>query len=128
MKYNLFLDDERQIYDVKWVRLPMDHPWIVVKNFGEFVDTVLKLGLPEFVSFDHDLADFHYKIGFMENEHLGKNLSYGSEKTGMDAVKWLVDYCMIHKLKFPNYAIHSLNVVGYDRMAAYIDQIGRAHA
>ena len=125
MSYYLFLDDERQVYDVKWMRLPNDEQWLVAKNYGQFVDTVMDLGLPKFVSFDHDLADFHYRVGSMENESsafggLNRTFHYGQEKTGYDAAKWLVDYCIFHKLKFPEYAVHSLNAVGGKRISDYI--------
>lgn len=122
MNYYLFLDDERQIYDVKWALLPNDKPWIVARSYGEFVKTVLDLGLPSFVAFDHDLADFHYKISTEENDHPGTTYNYGPEKTGMDAVKWLVDYCIVHNLKFPEYVVHSLNLVAAERMKSYIKQ------
>lgn len=128
MKYSLFLDDERQLFDVKWVQLPWHHKWLIARNYGEFVDLVMDLGLPEFVSFDHDLADFHYKIGSLENESgqranlINMNFNYGSEKTGFDAMKWLVGYCSVHEKKFPPYAIHSLNGVAAERMETYIKQ------
>ena len=122
MDYYLFLDDERQIYDVRWTSLPNDKPWIVARNYGEFVKTVLDLGLPSFVAFDHDLADFHYKVSLEENDHPGSIYNYGPEKTGMDAVKWLVDYCMVHKKKFPPHVVHSLNLVAAERMESYIKQ------
>lgn len=126
MKYYLFLDDERKIYDVKWAQLPYDDTeWLTAKSYGQFVDIVMDLGLPEFVSFDHDLADYHYKIGSMENEAsnyggLRKDFNYGREKTGYDAAKWLVDYCVSHKLKFPKYIVHSLNEVAGKRIDDYI--------
>lgn len=126
MKYYLFLDDERKIYDVKWAQLPYDDTeWLTAKSYGQFVDIVMDLGLPEFVSFDHDLADYHYKIGSMENEASNyggprKEFNYGREKTGLDAAKWLVDYCVSHQLKFPKYIVHSLNEVAGKRIDDYI--------
>lgn len=125
MTYYLFLDDKRQIYDVKWVSLPNDKPWIVARSYGEFVKTVLDLGLPAFVSFDHDLVEYHYKVSLEENKHPGLVYDYGSVKTGMDAVKWLVEYCLIHEKKFPGYVIHSLNEAAFERMEAYIKQAKR---
>lgn len=120
MNYYLFLDDMREVYDVKWVQLPQDERWIVARSYGEFVKTVLDLGLPSFVAFDHDLADFHYKISLQENDHPQLSFDYGPEKTGLDAAKWLCDYCMKHKVKFPDYVVHSLNVVGAKRIEDYI--------
>ncbi len=122
MTYYLFLDDRRQVYDAKWVNLPNDKIWRVAKSYGEFVSYIMDLGLPEFVSFDHDLAEEHYKVSLQENEHTGPDYDYGAEKTGMDAVKWLVDYCIIHKKKFPKYAVHSLNEAASKRMESYIKE------
>jgi hypothetical protein len=124
-KYNLFLDDVRQIYDVKWVKLPDDEKWRVARTYGEFVDTIEQLGLPEFISFDHDLADTHYKVGSLENEShkYGSNLDsldYGPEKTGFDAARWLCNYCIARELPFPRYVVHSLNEVGGKRIDDYI--------
>ena len=131
MKYYLFLDDERKIYDVKWAQLPYDDTeWLYAKSYGQFVDIVMDLGLPEFVSFDHDLADYHYKVSSMENEHCeygdftNRQFNYGPEKTGLDAAKWLVDYCIAHKVKFPKYTVHSLNEVAGKRIVDYITQRG----
>lgn len=118
--YALFLDDRRQVYDVKWVQLSGDLNWLVAKSYGEFVSYIMDLGLPEFVSFDHDLAEIHYKVSIQENYEPGPVYDYGPEKTGMDAVKWLVDYCMVHKKKLPKYAVHSLNGVASQRMEDYI--------
>lgn len=127
MRYNLFLDDERCYFDVKWVRLPLEPGWLTVRSYGEFVDTIETHGLPVFVAFDHDLADYHYKIGSMENESytyddgdLKKTFSYGPEKTGYDAARWLCDYCIYKGLKFPEYVVHSLNAVGAKRIEDYI--------
>ena len=128
MKYNLFLDDERQVYDVKWLVLPQDNTWIVARSYGEFVDTIEQLGMPEVVSFDHDLADIHYKVGSLENEnHIWRhpeeviNYDYGAEKTGFDAAKWLCGHCMQYNLAFPKFIIHSLNAVGGTRINDYIE-------
>lgn len=118
--YYLFLDDNRQVYDVKWIKLPNEYKWLVAKSYGEFVSFIMDLGLPEFVSFDHDLTETHYKVSIKENYEPGPVYDYGPEKTGFNAVKWLVDYCMIHKKKFPKYAIHSLNGVAAERMENYI--------
>lgn len=136
MTYHLFLDDERLPGDVTWVRLP-NVPWQLVRNYDEFVETVLEHGLPEFVTFDHDLADAHYAAMLEENEssgpfkfwmpgdeeNPGMNLSfdYGTEKTGYDCAKWLVEHCMDNGLKYPAYEVHSMNPVGAERIRSYIE-------
>ena len=135
MTYHLFLDDERNLSDVTWVALPskITNNWITVRNYDEFVRTVMSFGVPAFVAFDHDLADEHYQVMLKENEHRrhtsfvddemgGLNLTfdYGNEKTGFDCAKWLVDFCEQRNVTFPDYAVHSLNVVGRERIEAYI--------
>ena len=65
-----------------------------VKNFDEFTDYILKNGVPEFVSFDHDL---------------GKGL-----KKGAECAAWLKDYCKQNGLPLPKYYAHSANRNGRD--------------
>lgn len=43
----LFLDD---------VRNPPDDTWVVVRSYDEFVNYIEKEGVPDFISFDHDLG------------------------------------------------------------------------
>lgn len=135
MTYHLFLDDERHPGDVTWVKLP-NVPWQVVRNYDEFVETVYKHGIPDFVTFDHDLADEHYVAmlketsanesftiwmpGDDETPGLNMKFDYGSEKTGYDCAKWLVDYCIFSGKKFPAFEVHSMNPVGAERIRAYI--------
>lgn len=125
MSYKLFLDDVRTPDQVKWVRLPAG-PYVVVRSYQEFVNKIMQQGVPEFVSFDHDLADEHYAIGSRHVDSLIDNNifnhDYGVEKTGFDCARWLVDYCIEQGCKFPNYAIHSMNPVGVERISMYISQ------
>lgn len=72
---------------------------IWVKNYDDFVNWVEKNGLPDMICFDHDLAD-----------------NNSNEKTGYDAAKWLVDYCMTNNLSIPNFNIQSANPVGKDNI------------
>ena len=132
MSYNLFLDDERQPRQVTWVKIP-DVAWTVVRNYYEFILTIDKSGRPAFVSFDHDLADEHYHemLKDCQKNNNGKLLfelsdtiqdhDYGQEKTGLDCAKFLVDYCIEHSYKFPEYSVHSMNPVGSERIRQYIE-------
>jgi hypothetical protein len=47
---------------------------------------------------------------------------YGPEKTGYDCAKWLVEYCVEHGLKFPEYVVHSMNPVGKENILSYVRQ------
>lgn len=128
MSYYLFLDDERMPRDVKWVLLPQAD-WVIVRNHDEFCNYIKENGVPEFVSFDHDLADFHYHVMQQEvcdsftidDGDLKKTYDYGPEKTGYDSAKWLVEHCHLDKICFPNYLVHSLNPIGAQRIKEYID-------
>jgi hypothetical protein len=75
MKWKLFLDDDADtarrpditVENPEWRRtmdLPLDPPdtshlgdWILARNFREAKALIGEFGLPDFVSFDHDLAD-----------------------------------------------------------------------
>lgn len=109
--YKLFLDDERFPRQVTWVRLPttIDNHWTIVRSYDEFVKTIQEKGMPEFISFDHDLAFEHYTEGFA-----GTAPKYNSykEKTGYDAAKWLREYCDFNDVPVPPYTVHSMNLVG----------------
>jgi len=78
---NLWLDD---------FRVPTtEYSW--VKNYNEFTEHILIYGLPDFISFDHDL---------------------GEEESGYDCAKWLIEYCLNCNKKIPNYKVHSMNPIG----------------
>lgn len=121
--YSLFLDDVRDPKEVTWVILPKT-TWIVVRNYKSFESTVLTMGMPSFVTYDHDLNDVHYGHGLK-----GDDIPYDSykEKTGYDAAKWLVDYCMKKGVKHPPYMVHSMNPVGKSNIISYVDSYNRSY-
>ena len=126
MSYVLFLDDVRNPDDVTWEMFPRDEMIFTVRNYDAFVRHVSLSGVPMFVCFDHDLADEHYSAMLKENEldpvkQLETIVDYGKEKTGLDCAKWLVDYCVEKKKKFPKYIVHSMNPAGKERIAGYIE-------
>ena len=47
--YKLFLDDERNPYHVAWVTGHHPGPWVVVRNYDQFVKEVTERGLPAHV-------------------------------------------------------------------------------
>jgi len=108
----IFLDDNRVPYDVfKDTIDPIyenNDDWMVVKDYLEFVDTILEHGLPEVISFDHDLSQNHY---LPENQ---TNISYDTIKnrTGFDAALWLIGYCRMNNIKLPKVKVHSANQEG----------------
>lgn len=119
MSYYLFLDDMRMPLDVTWVNLPRVQ-YEVVRDYNEFVDYITTHGVPKFVTFDHDLADEHYEKMLSQLYNPSIDIDYGSEKTGYDCAKWLVDYCADHDEKFPDYDVHSKNPVGRENIISFI--------
>lgn len=123
---HLFLDDERHPQDVTWKVLPRVQ-WNVVRSYDEFVAHITANGIPLFVTFDHDLADEHYQVMLEENSYtyddgdLKKTFHYGTEKTGYDCAKWLIEYCIEREIRFPGYEVHSMNPVGAERIQQYIE-------
>ena len=54
-KVSLYLDDLRTPTET----LPGYHPWNVVRNYDEFKEWILRNGVPDLISFDHDLGEEH---------------------------------------------------------------------
>lgn len=93
---------------------------VIMSNYDQFVTKIQEDGLSKFISFDHDLADFHYKA--MLRECNGEeNVDYGSEKTGYDCTKWLVEYCLDNALRIPEFQVHSLNPIGTKNIEMYLE-------
>ena len=78
-----FYNDFKSEYEPKFV-------W--VRTFEEFTDYILEHGVPEFVSFDHDL---------------GKGL-----KKGAECAAWLKNYCAREGKPLPKFYAHSANPNG----------------
>ncbi len=108
----LFLDDNRTPYDVFRNTIDPDYEhnndWKIVKNYDEFVDSILESGLPKLISFDHDLSQNHY---LPENQ---SNIDYDklTDKTGYDAAMWLISYCNTNNIELPKFKVHSSNPEG----------------
>jgi hypothetical protein len=113
--YNLFLDDKRNPQDVFWVKLPAV-PWVVVRSFDVFVRIVLERGVPEIVSFDHDIAPEH------EEYACARYIPYDklTEKTGCHAARWLYAYCSKSGKPLPTCFIHTLNGAGRANIEAVL--------
>ena len=97
----LYLDD---------VRTPNSEGWEIVRSYNDFIAWIQENGLPDEVSFDHDLADVHY-----DPQTTKQSFSY-HETTGYDAAKWLCDYCWTNGLPIPSWNVHSANPVGRDNI------------
>ena len=86
----LYLDDLR----------PTPEGFDRVYSYEEFVDYLERKGLPDFISFDHDL---------------------GEDLSGYDCAKYLVEYCLVHQLPLPDYQVHSQNPVGKENIERLLE-------
>jgi hypothetical protein len=113
----LFLDDIRIPKDAIGLvpsnlnKFYWEDDWAIVRDFQQFCNYLQKFGVPDFVSFDHDLADEHYGDFTADN---------WVEKTGYECAKWLVDYCVEMGVKLPDYQVHSANPVGKKNIESYL--------
>lgn len=129
MYYNLFLDDERDpSMGMYWTlnenneqTLLRERPllnWKVVRNARDFIKIITQDGLPNVISFDHDLHPEHYVEG-----RAALPPRYGSykEPTGYECAVWLVEYCRQMKAPFPKYYVHSFSMHGRNNIFNVIE-------
>jgi len=98
----LFIDDIRRPEDV--YNYPNSVGWVVARSYDETIRLIETHGIPEIISFDHDL---------------------GTEKTGYDIAKYLIDKIFIDQLALPDnftYFIHSANPVGRQNIQQLLDR------
>ena len=96
----MYLDDERE---------PKNSYDVIVRSFEEAVSFVENNGIPNFISFDHDLG----------SDNMGNIL-----KDGYDFAKWLVDMDIENIHKFPNnftFDIHSANLIGKNNIKSILN-------
>ena len=96
----LYLDDIRP--------LP-DNTYILARSYNEAITYVINNGIPDFISFDHDLGDDEKK-----------NLL----PSGYDFAKWLVEQDMNLNYLFPanfSFYVHSANPVGKKNIESYLN-------
>lgn len=125
--YKCFLDDLRMPTNI--FPTTKNREWTIVRNYDEFVRAIKKHGLPFFISFDHDLADEHYRASmFNADKHYTKYYNDGTfkEKTGYHAAKWLVDYCMDNNRALPQWNVHSANPCGAENIRSYLQSYERS--
>ena len=113
-KRYLFLDDERSPSNVDWIQLPFlsDEEWEIVRDFSQFKQWIENYGLPDVVSFDHDLADFGHREKTLDKD----------ERTGLDCAKFMVDWCLDHDLACPSFFVHSKNLAGKENIQELLSQ------
>lgn len=98
MTYKLFIDDERELAS-NW----NTDEWRIARDFDDACFLVIKNGIPDYISFDHDL---------------------GTGPTGSQFAEWLINYMIDNQFKFPNgfdYFVHSQNPIGADNIRGKMD-------
>lgn len=122
----LWLDDLRNPFIDLEGRVPKEDGTIIwVLNHEQFVQWIEKFGLPDIISFDHDLAHEHYTPEEYWSDYEAskkyQDAKIYQEKTGLDCAKWLVNYCIDNNKPLPKFYIHSANPVGADNIRFYLE-------
>lgn len=89
--YKMFLDD---------IRNSPDDTWVIVRSSREAIDYIQQNGLPDFISFDHDL---------------------GGDDTAMVFLYYLVNNICNSSDDPPKYKIHSANPIGSKNIEAFME-------
>lgn len=96
----MYLDD---------LRTPIEEFDFVVRNYNEAISIIKIHGVPNFISFDHDLG--------VDSED---NLL----KSGYDLAKWLVESDLDNNYKLPSnfrYKVHSQNPIGKQNIISLLE-------
>jgi hypothetical protein len=123
---NIFLDDIRPLSAVNLPRHRFPGEWVVVRNYKSFCNKVNDIfqktnGLPQFISFDHDLGEEHYSENMFDPILYNEMYKTFTEKTGLDCAKWLVEFCLDKNLKMCPFQVHSMNPVGKKNIIDLLD-------
>lgn len=139
MSFKLFLDDMRNPMDCLSYMAPRtsklslyEETWVIVRSYQEFVDTITrayrKTGMPDIISFDHDLSQEHYApVGVWDQREKYSDWEAKQnfrEKNGKDAASWLGDFCVNHEEQIPEFIVHSMNPYGSENIQSILDQYG----
>jgi hypothetical protein len=131
MPYNLFLDDFRMPHEVGNYINPVElrqlyrtKEWSIVRSFSEFVRHIKENGLPEIVSFDHDLVEGHYHSNMQDGNIDYFSLGFRSDynKTGWHCALWLISYCEALSSNLPRCYVHSMNPIGKENIEKLLNK------
>lgn len=106
--------------------------WAIVRSYQEFVNYIRQQGVPQFISFDHDLGVSYPEYSKEEEPEAAKlpfiQTSQGRfrsdvllEPSGMDAAKWLVEWCADNNLLLPLFTAHSANPAGAENILGLLN-------
>lgn len=120
---NLFLDDIRYPFQAKDSFIEgeslkkrsgiEDASWYIVRSYPQFVKKIQIHGIPDNVSFDHDLCHEHMIYYFEGRWPTEGGYPDHPVKTGFHCAQFLVDFWeRSGKVKTPRCFIHTANEVG----------------
>lgn len=126
----LYVDDcrtPRPCYSVNWE---------IVRTPQAFIRRIEQHGLPEIISFDHDLGTPDQNPQDLLPAPLTQGPVYTfypdwakdptpRELTGLDCAKWLRDYCLDLYQEMPRFTVHSANPVGGDNILHLLNNLRR---
>jgi ASC-1-like (ASCH) protein len=143
MSYNLFLDDMRKpehayihpkrdgnsivitSHSLENMSGVPNNGWVVVRTYEDFVQTIEERGIPNVVSFDHDLDEEHIRHYYKVTESTGV-IEYGNlkVKTGKHCAEYLVQQCKAQQPKnLPEVFIHSANKWGVKEIRKVLENL-----
>lgn len=95
MSYKMFIDD---------IRFPTTDDFVVVRSVEEGIDCIKTKGMPDFISFDHDLGD--------------------NVPTGKDFANWLIEQDLDGTFEIQktfDFYVHSANPVGKENIEGLLN-------
>lgn len=129
----LWLDDKRDPFEREWNDyikgivpsngLNYNIAW--VKDRNEFFKYLRENGLPDFISWDHDLAEEHYTPEEYWDDYDRSKAYQESQNyihpTGAVVALEFIQYCRYYMRQIPDYHIHSENPVGADNIRTILE-------
>jgi len=95
--------------------------WDIVRTYDQFVDYLEKNGIPDVISFDHDLSDEMMRYYHVVTSKTGEiNYEDITTKSGLCCAKYLAAVCLEQNKKFPIWYVHSANKWGASNIKNYI--------
>jgi hypothetical protein len=121
-------DDKKQIISGKSLEKISGIPngnWDIVRTYDQFVDYIEKNGIPDVISFDHDLSDemmrYYYvvtsKTGIIDYDDI-------TTKSGKHCAEYLIDkWNESGRIKTPTCYVHSANQWGAKNIKEVLKQL-----
>lgn len=122
MTWKLFLDDIRPAQYIGPIAQRLGFDWTeleVARSSNEAKKLIEEKGCPEFIFFDHDLAEEHYTADWSNHAKF-----QSTRETGHDFAKWLIykDIEARGSLIPANFGfyVHSMNPIGAENIRSIV--------